>query len=157
MEKKKSEYMRRAVALSRESMERGGGPFGAVVVRDGRIVGEGANCVTLHGDPTAHAEVVAIRQAAENLGDFDLSGCEIYTSCEPCPMCLGAIYWARLGRVYYANDRRDAQEAGFDDSLIYDEIAQPPGERSIGMEKLPDPQARAVFDRWIEKEDKTEY
>lgn len=149
--------MRRAVELSRASMERGGGPFGAVVVRDGEIVGEGANGVTLHCDPTAHAEVTAIRRAAENLKDFDLSGCEIYTSCEPCPMCLGAIYWARLDKIYYANDRRDAAEAGFDDSLIYDEIPLRPEERRVGMEKVSDPQAREVFDAWIASENKTEY
>lgn len=154
---KKEEFMRRAVELSRESMEQGGGPFGAVIVKNGKVVGEGANGVTLHCDPTAHAEVTAIRQAAQGLENFDLSGCEIYTSCEPCPMCLGAIYWARLDKIYYANDRRDAKDAGFDDSLIYGEIALKPEERSIGMEKMVDPQARKVFDRWIGKEDKTEY
>ena len=154
---KKEEFMRRAVELSRESMEQGGGPFGAVIVKNGEIVGEGANGVTLHCDPTAHAEVTAIRQAARNLGNFDLDGCEIYTSCEPCPMCLGAIYWARLDKIYYANDRRDAAVAGFDDSLIYDEIALKPEERSIEMEKVTDPQAPEVFDRWVGKEDKTAY
>ena len=143
--------------MSRQSIENGGGPFGAVIVHHGKIIGEGTNGVTLHCDPTAHAEVTAIRRAGQHLENFDLSGCEIYTSCEPCPMCLGAIYWARLDRIYYANDRQDAKEAGFDDSLIYDEIALKPEERSIGMEKMDDPQARAVFDRWIEKEDKTAY
>ena len=157
MGSKKSEFMRRAVELSRASMEQGGGPFGAVIVRNGRIIGEGANGVTLHCDPTAHAEVTAIRRAAANLQDFDLSGCEIYTSCEPCPMCLGAIYWARLDRIYYANDRQDAREAGFDDSMIYEEISLRPEERFVGMERLPDAGAREVFDLWIAKEDKTRY
>jgi len=154
---KKEEFMRRAVELSRQSMEQGGGPFGAVIVKNGKIVGEGANGVTLNCDPTAHAEVTAIRQAAQNLEEFDLNGCEIYTSCEPCPMCLGAIYWARLDKIYYSNDRQDAKEAGFDDSLIYDEIALTPEERSIGMEKVADPHAREIFRQWTQKADKTEY
>ncbi len=153
----KEDFMRRAIELSRQSMERGGGPFGAVIVRDGEIVGEGANGVTLHCDPTAHAEITAIRAAAEKLHDFDLSKCEIYTSCEPCPMCLGAIYWARLDKIYYAADRRDAAGAGFDDSFIYDQIALPPEQRSIGMEKNPDPEAQKVFEQWIDKKDKVEY
>ena len=149
--------MWRAIQLSPESMGRGGGPFGAVIVRGDEIVAEGANSVTLQCDPTAHAEVTAIRKAAEKLGSHDLSGCEIYTSCEPCPMCLGAIYWARLDKIYYANGRRDAKEAGFDDSFIYDEIALDPRDRSIRMEQLLEPAAREVFDQWIEKEDKVPY
>jgi tRNA(Arg) A34 adenosine deaminase TadA len=154
---RRKEFMRRAVELSRQSLERGGGPFGAVVVRDGEIVGEGANSVAPHCDPTAHAEVEAIRHAAAVLGDFDLSGCEIYTSCEPCPMCLGAIYWARLDKIYYAADRREAARAGFDDSLIYDQIALPPSQRTIAMERLDPYEAREVFDTWIDKADKTAY
>jgi tRNA(Arg) A34 adenosine deaminase TadA len=151
------DFMRRAITLSRQSLEQGGGPFGAVIVREGRIVGEGANGVTHHHDPTAHAEITAIRRAAENLQDFDLSGCEIYTSCEPCPMCLGAIYWARLDKIYYAADRRDAARAGFDDLLIYNEIALNPAGRGILMEQLSAPEAQQVFDAWIDKEDKTAY
>jgi tRNA(Arg) A34 adenosine deaminase TadA len=153
----RDEFMRRAVGIARKSLERGGGPFGAVIVRNGEVVGEGTNGVTLRCDPTAHAEVEAIRHAAERLGDFDLSGCEIYTSCEPCPMCLGAIYWARLDRVYYAADREDAARAGFDDSLIYKEIALKPEKRRIKMVRMDGSAARLVFDDWIQKEDKTEY
>src|SRR5579863_3842579 len=119
-------FMSRAIQLSIENAQSGrGGPFGAVVVKDGAIVGEAANQVTATNDPTAHAEVLAIRAACKRLGAFDLGGCEIYTSCEPCPMCLGAIYWARLARVYFANAEADASKIGFDDSLIYREIAQP--------------------------------
>lgn len=152
-----ADFMRRAIALSRESMERGGGPFGAVIVRDGAIVGEGANGVTLRNDPTAHAEITAIRAAADALSDFDLSGCEIYTSCEPCPMCLGAIYWARIDRIHYAADRADAARAGFDDSLIYHETALDPEARSIPMLRSEAGAAQKVFEEWIDKEDKTEY
>jgi tRNA(Arg) A34 adenosine deaminase TadA len=154
---KKPFFMQRAIDLSRESLLRGGGPFGAVIVAEGEIVAEGANGVALDCDPTAHAEVSAIRRAARKLDRFDLSGCEIYTSCEPCPMCLGAIYWARLDRIYYAADRQDAARAGFDDSFIYDQIALPPESRSIPTERLPDPAAREVFAQWLEKEDKTRY
>ena len=119
-------YMRQAIDLSIENVRKGGGPFGAVIVRDGRVIATGTNRVVPGCDPTAHAEVTAIRNAARVLGTFDLSGCEIYTSCEPCPMCLGAIYWARLDRMYYANDKKDAAEIGFDDSFIYDEFALAP-------------------------------
>lgn len=149
--------MRRAIELSRASVNQGGGPFGAVIVRDGEIVAEGNNQVTLHCDPTAHAEVSAIRNAAKALGTFDLSGCEIYTSCEPCPMCLGAIYWARLDKIYYANDRIDAKEAGFDDSFIYKEIALDPEQRSIRSARLLGPEALAVFEEWTLNTDKTLY
>lgn len=119
-------YMRQAIDLSIENVRKGGGPFGAVIVRDGRVIATGTNRVVPGCDPTAHAEVTAIRNAARALGTFDLSGCEIYTSCEPCPMCLGAIYWARLDRMYYANDKKDAAEIGFDDSFIYDESHSAP-------------------------------
>jgi guanine deaminase len=142
-------FMRRAIALSQAAVERAtGGPFGAVVVADGRIVGEGSNRVTSTLDPTAHAEVVAIREACAKLGRFDLAGCELYTSCEPCPMCLGAIYWARLDRVFFGNDRADAARIGFDDDAIYREIGLAHGERSVPLIRLLDDEARAAFDAW---------
>lgn len=151
-------FMRRAIALSREGMEANrGGPFGAVVVAGGRIVGEGQNRVTSALDPTAHAEVVAIRQACASLGRFDLAGAEIYTSCEPCPMCLSAIYWARLDRIWYANDRADAARIGFDDALIYREVALAPPERRVPMTRLLDAEARAAFEAWLAKPDKVAY
>jgi tRNA(Arg) A34 adenosine deaminase TadA len=157
MDDQKKYFMRRAVELANESIAGGGGPFGAVIVRDGEIVAEGANAVSRECDPTAHAEMIAIRRAARRLGRFDLSGCEIYTSCEPCPMCLGAIYWARLDRGYYAADRRDAAGAGFDDSFVYEQIDLSPAERSVPMERLADPAACEVFAEWLRKEDKTTY
>lgn len=157
MKDQKKIFMQRAVELSRRSMESGGGPFGAVIVRDGKIIAEGGNGVTTRCDPTAHAEVTAIRSAAIALDTFDLSGCEIYTSCEPCPMCLGAIYWARLDRMYFANDRQDAAEAGFDDSFIYEEIVLDPDDRTIKGEQIESPEAEQVFSDWKKKEDKIDY
>ena len=152
------EAMRRAVEISKERMRAGdGGPFGAVVVENGKIIGEGNNRVTTANDPTAHAEMVAIRQACRAKGTHDLSGCEIFTSCEPCPMCLAAIYWARLDRMYYANTREDAAHIGFDDALIYGEIAKPIGERSLPMTHMPLDEARRVFQEWQDKEDKVPY
>lgn len=147
--------MRRAIALSEESVKNGGGPFGAVIARKGEIIAEAANRVTLDHDPTAHAEVSAIRLASSKLGTFNLSGCDIYTSCEPCPMCLGAIYWARLDNVYYANNREDAANIGFD--VIYHEMALKPGERSKNMELLLPNEAINAFKMWEEKVEKTEY
>ncbi len=150
--------MARAIALSLENVQqRAGGPFAAVVVKDGKIVAEGANEVTATNDPTAHAEVVAIRAACRKLNSFDLHGCEIYTSCEPCPMCLGAIYWARPARVYYANSAADAARAGFDDAFIYQEISRPHPERQIPMIQLVQDGALAAFRAWQEKEDKIRY
>jgi tRNA(Arg) A34 adenosine deaminase TadA len=134
-----------------------GGPFGAVVVSGGRIVGEGWNEVTSTNDPTAHAEVVAIRAACAALGRFDLSGCEIYTSCEPCPMCLSAIYWARLGRVYYGNGRADAARIGFDDAALYAEVAMAIEARSLPMVQLLPGEARGAFDDWERKADRIRY
>ena len=154
---KKIRWMRRAIELSEQSVIDGGGPFGAVIVKDGRIVAEGTNGVTLHHDPTAHAEVTAIRRAGEVLGTFDLSGCEIYTSCEPCPMCLGAIYWAHIDRIYYGNDRRAASAAGFDDEMLYREIALEPDLRSKRMTELLSSEALKAFDMWRSKTDKTPY
>ena len=150
--------MARAIALSRESMNsRDGGPFGAIVVRSGQIVGEGTNSVTLWNDPTAHAEIVAIRRACTALQTFQLSGCDIYSSCEPCPMCLGAIYWARPKAVYFAGDRNDAAEAGFDDAFIYDELKKPPAQRGIPMIQMMHEEAAQVLAAWKLKPDKTQY
>jgi guanine deaminase len=150
--------MRRAIALSRQNLETmAGGPFGSVVVKDGRIVGEGRNDVLATNDPTAHAEIVAIRAAARRLGTFDLAGCEIYTSCEPCPMCLGAILWARIARLFYANDRADAKAIGFDDDAFYREVALPPDRRSLKMERVLADEARAVFKAWEADPNKIRY
>ena len=149
--------MRRAIALSEDSVKNGGGPFGAVIARKGEIIAEAANRVTLDHDPTAHAEVSAIRLASSKLGTFNLSGCDIYTSCEPCPMCLGAIYWARLDNVYYANNREDAANIGFDDDFIYHEMALKPSERRKNMELLLPNEAINAFKMWEEKVEKTEY
>ncbi len=147
-----------AIALSREGMNAGkGGPFGCVIVKDGQVVGQGCNSVASTNDPTAHAEIVAIKDACKNLGTFQLTGCEIYTSCEPCPMCLGAIYWARPDRVFYANNREDAAAAGFDDDFIYRELNVPPEERKIPMEQLPVEEARQVFKQWKDLDNKTLY
>jgi tRNA(Arg) A34 adenosine deaminase TadA len=150
--------MRRALALAAEGVAAGrGGPFGAVVVWNDRVVGEGNNRVTSTNDPTAHAEVVAIRAACAALGRVDLRGGEIYTSCEPCPMCLSAIYWARLDRIWYANDRADAARIGFDDALLYREVALPVEARRLPMERLLADEARAAFDAWERKPDKVRY
>ncbi|MDD6953394.1 MAG: nucleoside deaminase [Prevotella sp.] len=153
----KQEFMRRAIQLSLESVKHGGGPFGAVIVKEGKIIAEAANRVTLDNDPTAHAEVNAIRQAARSLGRFDLSGCDIYTSCEPCPMCLGAIYWAHLDHIYYGCNRRDAADAGFDDEFIYKELSLAPAERQKMMEVLLPDESLAAFRMWKEKKDKRRY
>lgn len=152
-------YLREAIALARAGMERGdGGPFGCVIVKGGQVVGRGNNRVTSTNDPTAHAEVVAIREACKALGDFQLSGCTLYTSCEPCPMCLGAIYWARPDRIVFAATREDAADAGFDDQLIYDELALPPEARRIPTDtRVLRDEAKTVFRAWKEKEDKVSY
>ena len=153
-----SSFMARAIQLSIENVRSGqGGPFGAVVVKDASIIAEGVNQVTLINDPTAHAEVLAIRQACQKLGLFELKGCELYTSCEPCPMCLGAIYWARLSHVYYGGVAADASKAGFDDSFIYREIAEPHGERGIPMIQMMREEALAAFRAWEEKPNKIAY
>lgn len=153
----KEELMRKAIVLSEENVRNGGGPFGAVIARNGEIVATGVNRVTDSCDPTAHAEVSAIRAACAELGTFDLSGCEIYTSCEPCPMCLGAIYWAHLDRMYYGNDKHDAGNIGFDDSFIYDELSVPADRRRLLAERLLADEAKTAFRMWSEKEDKVEY
>lgn len=151
------ELMRRAIALSEASVLKGGGPFGAVIAKNGEIIAEASNSVTIDHDPTAHAEVNAIRQAARELGTFDLSGCDIYTSCEPCPMCLGAIYWAHLDTIYYANNRKDAARIGFDDDLIYREMPLQPVQRQRRMLQLLPEEARKAFDMWEQNEEKTAY
>src|SRR5215470_7523057 len=150
--------MQRAIALSAEKMRAGlGGPFGAVIARAGHVIAEGHNQVTSLNDPTAHAEVVAIRAACRQLDSFNLQGCELYTSCEPCPMCLGAIYWARLDRVYYANTRDDAAAIGFDDDAIYREFAKTIQDRSVPFIHLPLPEGKRVFREWVDKPDKIPY
>lgn len=152
------QFMREAIRLSIERMRSGeGGPFGAVVVKDGKVIATGHNKVTSSNDPTAHAEVVAIREACKVLGSFQLNDCEIYTSCEPCPMCMGAIYWARPKKVYYGNTKKDAAEIGFDDQFIYDELDLEIGERKLQMIQLLRDEALEAFIEWNKKEDKIEY
>ena len=153
----KEELMRRAIELSENSVRNGGGPFGAVIAKDGEIIAEGSNKVNINNDPTAHAEVCAIRNACKILNTFELANCVIYTSCEPCPMCLGAIYWARLSKIFYANDRKDAAEIGFDDDFIYEEIAIEPQYRKKPSEILLRNEAINAFRMWILKDDKTKY
>lgn len=153
----KEELMQRAIELSINSVRNGGGPFGAVIAREGEIIAEGSNGVTIYNDPTAHAEVTAIRKACEKLGTFNLTGCEIYTSCEPCPMCLGAIYWAHLDKIYYANDRKDAADIGFDDDFIYQEIEVKPQYRKKPSEILMREEGLEAFRIWNKKTDKIEY
>ena len=151
-------WLRRAIELSRDGMAADkGGPFGAVIVKDGTLLSEGSNQVTSDLDPTAHAEVVAIRRACRAVGDFSLAGCVLYTSCEPCPMCLSAAYWARVDRIVFAAQRDDAAAAGFDDAHIYRELALDPGDRSVPMVTLLRDEAKAVFAEWIEKEDRIPY
>ena len=149
--------MRKAIELSRENVANGGGPFGAVIAKNGEIVATGVNRVTASCDPTAHAEVSAIRAAASKLGTFNLSGYEIYTSCEPCPMCLGAIYWARLDKMYYGNNKTDAKNIGFDDSFIYDELELKPENRKLPSEVLLHDEAIKAFEEWMEQEDTIGY
>lgn len=150
--------MERAIALSIENVRSGaGGPFAALVVRNGLILATGTNQVTTMLDPTAHAEVVAIRAACQAVASFQLADCEMYTTCEPCPMCMGAIYWARLAKVYYANTRDDAAQAGFDDSLIYDQLQLPPGDRTISMVQLMPDQALEAFREWEKSPKKVKY
>lgn len=151
------ELMRRAIELSEESIGKGGGPFGAVVARNGEIIAEASNSVTLDCDPTAHAEVKAIRIAAGKLATYDLSGCVIYASCEPCPMCLGAIYWAHIDKIFYANNRINAAMIGFDDADIYEEMSLAPADRRLPSEILMPNEGKRAFDMWMRKSDKVEY
>ena len=149
--------MREAIRMADESVKHGGGPFGAVVVKDGRLIAAASNRVTLDNDPTAHAEVNAIREACRKLGTFNLSGCSIYASCEPCPMCLGAIYWAGIDCIYYANTRHDAATAGFADGFIYEELDKDLDKRTLPIIPLLRDEALHTFRLWQEKVDKTEY
>jgi len=152
------ELMRQAIALAMENVRTGsGGPFAAVIVKDGLVVAEGANRVTATNDPTAHAEVVAIRKACRKLGDFQLAGCDLYTTCEPCPMCLGAIYWARPASVFYACVAADAAAAGFDDAFIYEELNRAQTERRVPMQQLLRGESLAIFSLWRQQEKKTPY
>ena len=152
------EFMRRAIALAMENVRTGaGGPFAAVIVKDGRVVAEGVNRVTATNDPTAHAEVMAIREACRKLSDFQLADCDLYTTCEPCPMCLGAIYWARPARVFYACVAADAAAVGFDDAFIYEELDREHAERRVPMQQLLREESLAIFSLWKQQEKKTPY
>lgn len=157
MQKPDAYFMGEAIRLSIESVKSGGGPFGAVIVRDGEIVAMASNSVTKDNDPTAHAEVNALRAAARKLDNFDLSGCTVYSSCEPCPMCLGAIYWAKIDRLFFANNKTDAKNIGFDDSFIYEEIERPYEKRKMKISQIMRVEAMEAFHLWDSKEDKTEY
>ncbi len=150
-------YMKRAIALAVDNVKKGGGPFGAVIVKDGEIIAEGVNRVTSLHDPTAHAEVQAIRKACSKLQTFNLEGCDIYSSCEPCPMCLGAIYWAHLSRLFFAGTKSDAAKAGFDDAFIYKELPLDVHERRLPTETMMHEEALAPFEEWMKTTDKTEY
>jgi len=152
-----NEFMKRAIELSVESVNKGGGPFGSVVVKDNKIIAEGSNKVTPTNDPTAHGEVVAIREACKKLNTFTLSGCQLYSSCEPCPMCLSAIYWARIEKIYYANTREDARKIDFDDSLIYTELQKSIDKRKISMIQILRNEALKAFELWDKKKDKVKY
>lgn len=152
-----NEFMKRAIELSINSVSSGGGPFGAVVVKDGKIIAEASNSVTNDNDPTAHAEINAIRKATKVLNSFNLEGCDIYSSCEPCPMCLGAIYWARIDKLYFANTRNDAKNIGFDDSFIYDELNVPFASRKVVTKMIMRDEALKAFEMWEDKSDKIEY
>lgn len=154
----RNQFMRAAIALAEKNVAEGtGGPFGAVIVRDGQIIGEGTNRVTSANDPTAHAEVVAIRNACEKLGTYSLAGCEVYTSCEPCPMCLSAIYWARLDRIFYGNTKADAAEIDFDDAFLYTEIPKPITERTIPTQQMLHEESIRAFNAWAVSENKIPY
>ena len=153
----KNKFMARAIELSIESVNTGGGPFGSVIVKDEKIIAEGFNKVTSTNDPTAHGEIVAIRKACKSLNDFNLSGCELYSTCEPCPMCLSAIYWAHIDKVYYANTRDDAKKIDFDDSLIYSELLKNVKIRKIPMAQMMRDEALKAFELWDKKVDKVKY
>ena len=153
----KDKFMTRAIKLSIENVNLGGGPFGSVIVKNDKVIAEGINKVTLNNDPTAHGEIVAIRKACKSLNNFNLSGCELYSTCEPCPMCLSAIYWAHIEKVYYANTRGDAQKIDFDDSLIYSELLKNVKKRRISMTQIMRDEALKAFELWDKKTDKVKY
>ena len=150
-------FMQKAIELSIKNIHNNGGPFGCVIVKNNKIISEGVNGVTQNNDPTAHAEIVAIRNACKKLNTFDLSGCELYTSCEPCPMCLSAIYWSHIDLVYYGNSRENAAEIQFDDKFIYDEMKKDINERKIPLKQILRDEAIKAFNLWAETEDKTKY
>ena len=150
-------FMLRAIELSIKSVNSGTGPFGAVIVKDNKIISEGFNTVTLSNDPTSHAEIVAIRSACKGLNNFSLEGCDLFTTCEPCPMCLSAIYWAHIDEIYYANTRSDAQKIDFSDALIYEELNKTIKERKIPMNQIMRNEALKAFEMWDKKEDKVKY
>ena len=150
-------FMQKAIGLSIQNIYNNGGPFGCVIVKNNKIISEGVNGVTQHNDPTAHAEIVAIRNACKKLNTFDLSGCELYTSCEPCPMCLSAIYWSHIDLVYYGNSRENAAEIQFDDEFIYNEMKKDINERKIPLKQILKDEAIKAFDLWAETENKTKY
>jgi len=152
-----NKFMERAIELSIESVNNNGGPFSSVIIKEGKIIAEGSNKVTLTNDPTAHGEIVAIRQACKKLNDFNLKGCELYSTCEPCPMCLSAIYWAHIDKIYYANTRNDAQKIDFDDSLIYSELLKNVKKRKIPMVQMMRDEALKAFELWDKKTDKVKY
>ena len=152
-----NKFMKRAIELSVESVNNGGGPFGSVIIKDNKIIAEGSNKVTLNNDPTAHGEIVAIREACQKLNNFDLKECELYSTCEPCPMCLSAIYWARIGKIFYANTREDARQIDFDDSLIYKELQENIDKRKIPMIQMMRGEALKAFQLWDKKKDKIKY
>jgi len=152
-----NKFMKRAIELSIKSVNSGTGPFGAVIVKDNQIISEGFNTVTLTNDPTSHAEIAAIRIACKILKNFSLEGCDLYTTCEPCPMCLSAIYWARLNKIYYANTRSDAQKIDFSDAMIYEELNKTIKDRKIPMHQIMRDEALKAFDLWDKKEDKVRY
>lgn len=152
-----STFMLRAIELSRTNIDNNGGPFGAVIVKDGKILAEGTNRVTASNDPTAHAEIIAIRAACAALNTFNLTGCTIYTSCEPCPMCLAAIYWARIDKIFYANTKEDAASIGFDDAFIYRELSLPISQRHVPIQQLLNPERLEAFSLWQNKTTKTHY
>jgi len=153
----KNEFMKRAIELSIESVNNGGGPFGSVIVKDDKIIAEGSNKVTSNNDPTAHGEIVAIRKACNKLNNFSLNQCELYSTCEPCPMCLSAIYWSRIEKIYYANTREDARKIDFDDSLIYTELQKSIDKRKIPMIQIMRNEALKAFELWDKKKDKVKY
>ena len=152
-----NQFMMRAIELSIKSVNSGTGPFGAVIVKDDKIISEGFNAVTFANDPTSHAEIVAIRNACKSLSNFSLEDCDLYTTCEPCPMCLSAVYWARIDKVYYANTRSDAHKIDFSDSLIYEELNKTIKERKIPMHQMMRDEASKAFDLWDKKKDKVKY
>ena len=157
MSDKNNKFLKAAINLAKDNIDNGGGPFGAIIVKNGEIIAQSANSVTNDKDPTAHAEVNAIRLASKKLDTFDLSGCEIYSSCEPCPMCLGAIYWAKIDKLYFAGTQIDAEDAGFSDKFIYEEIKLPIDKRKLKTQNILRKDAQEVFNYWKLKEDKTPY